>query len=155
MSKNNPCHRSIGSFRPKVACKWFVWNRLPILIPNTLIKSMNLILKAALPASLILCVSAAAHAQRMGYSIGLPSTSSGGPAQPSHAHAPALPSLPGPLPSFSTNSVQVQLEKLNLRSMHMVPPRLNLFANPGRSGILQQVPFALDKILEKPGMCVE
>jgi hypothetical protein len=103
--------------------------------------------------SLILCVSAAAHAQRVSYSFGMPSTSSAGPAQPSQAHAPALPPLPGPFPSFSTNPVQTQLEKLNLQSMHMVPPRVNLFANPGRSGILPQVPFALDRILDKPGMC--
>jgi hypothetical protein len=116
---------------------------------------MNLIFRAAFAGSLILCVSVAACAQRMGYSIGMPSTSSGGPAQPSHAQVPALPPLPGPLPSFSTNPVQVQLEKLNLWSMHLVPPRLNLFAKPGRSGILPQVPFALDKILDKPGMCVE
>jgi hypothetical protein len=116
---------------------------------------MNLIFKAAFAGSLILCVSAAARAQRMGYSIGMPSTSSAGPAQPSRAQAPALPPLPGPLPSFSTKSVPVQLQELNLRSMHMVPPRLNLFAKPGRSGILPQVTFALDKILDKPGMCVE
>jgi hypothetical protein len=115
---------------------------------------MNLVLKAAFAGSLILCVSGAARAQRISYSIGMPSTSSPRPAQPPQAHAPALPALPEPLPSFSTNPVQTQLEKLNLQSMHLVPPRLKLFANPGR-GILPQVPFALDKILDRPGMCVE
>jgi hypothetical protein len=55
----------------------------------------------------------------------------------------------------SHNSAQTRLEKLNLQSMHMVPPRVKLFANPGHSGILPQVPFALDKILDKPGSCVE
>jgi len=116
---------------------------------------MNLTLKGAFAGSLILCFSAAARAQRIDYSIGMPSTSSARPADPPQAHAPALPPLPGPLPSFSTNSVQTQLEKLNLQSMHMVPPRVNLFAKPGRIGILPQVPFALDKILDRPGMCVE
>jgi hypothetical protein len=116
---------------------------------------MKLILKAAFVGSLILCVSVAGRAQRINYSIGMPSTSSARPAQPPQSQAPALPPLPGPLPSFSTNPVQTQLEKLNLQSTHMVPPRVNLFANTGRSGILPQVPFALDKILDRPGMCVE
>jgi hypothetical protein len=114
---------------------------------------MKLIFKAAFLGSLVFCVSVAGRAQRIGNSIGMPSTNSARPAQPPQSHAPALPALPGPLPSFSTNSVQTQLEKLNLQSMHMVPPRVNLFANPGRIGILPQVPFALDKILDKPGMC--
>jgi hypothetical protein len=114
---------------------------------------MKLIFTAAFVGILILHVSVASRAQRIGYSIAMPSTSSARPAQPPQAQAPALPPLPGPLPSFSTNAVQTQLEKSNLQSMHMVPPRVNLFANPGRSGILPQVPFALDKILDKPGMC--
>jgi hypothetical protein len=48
--------------------------------------------------------------------------------------------------------------------MHMAPPRLNLFANPGRRGILPQLPFALDPVagrnpiaafVDGPGICVE
>jgi hypothetical protein len=116
---------------------------------------MNRIFKAALSGSLILWVGAAAHAQRMGYSIGMGPKTSAPAAQPSQAQAPALPPLPGPLPSFSTIPVRVQLKSLNLQSTQMVPPRVNLFASPDRSRILPQVPFALDAILNKPGMCVE
>src|SRR5262249_3939718 len=116
---------------------------------------MNRIFKAALSGSLILWVGAAAHAQRIGYSIGMGPKTSAPAAQPSQPQAPALPPLPGPLPSFSTSSLQVQLKNLNLQSTHMVPPRVNLFANPVRRPILPQVPFALDAILDKPGMCVE
>jgi len=91
----------------------------------------------------------------MGYSIGMGPKTSAPAAQPSQAQGPALPPLPGPLPSFSTSPVRVQLKNLNLQSTHVVPPRVNLFATPGRSMILPQVPFALDAILDKPGMCVE
>jgi hypothetical protein len=125
---------------------------------------MKPIFNAAIFGSLILCISAASQAQRINYSISMPSTSSAGSAaQPSQARGPALPPLPGPLPSFSTNTVQVQLEDLNLRSTHMAPPRLNLFA-PGRRGILPQLPFALDPVagrnpiaafVDGPGICVE
>ena len=126
---------------------------------------MKAISKAAIFGSLILCISAAAHAQRINYSISMPPTSSAGSAaQPSQARGPALPPLPGPLPSFSTNPVHVQLEDLNLRSMHMAPTRLNLFANPGRRGILPQLPFSLAPVagrnpiaafVDGPGICVE
>jgi hypothetical protein len=100
----------------------------------------------------------------MGFSIGMSPSASASTGQGVQPRGPALPALPPPLPSISTNTTG-QLKPLNLSSMHLSPPMLNLSPNEagrGRTRILQQVPFAMDSILgrnpvsailEKPGMC--
>ncbi|HEY2380753.1 MAG TPA: hypothetical protein VGK48_06165 [Terriglobia bacterium] len=127
---------------------------------------MRLISSLLLACSLVLWAPAAAHGQRTGFSIGMPSSApSSGASGSAQAHAPAMPPLPGPLPSVSTNSAG-QMKSLNLSSTHLTPPAVNLFAPAvaGRPGILPQVPYAMDPIagrstisiaLDKPGMCAQ
>src|SRR5215831_9359909 len=122
--------------------------------------------KVVLSGSLILCLSVVAHAQRIGFSVGMPSAAKAPSAQPVQAHQPTLPPLPGPLPSVTANTAE-RLKPLDLASMHLVPPQIDL--NPTVAGsppprILPQVPFAMDPtlgggsistMLDKPAMCVQ
>src|SRR5215831_1753123 len=113
---------------------------------------------------LILCGSPAAQAQRVNFSIGLPSASSPSPAQASPSPAPVPMPPPSPLPSFSTDSISLRLQRLNLVSLGVAPPvHMFLYGN-GLRPILPQLPFALDpiaqrsqvsRILEEPRMCVD
>src|SRR5215471_18500561 len=106
---------------------------------------MSAVRRILLIGTLAVLVAAPADAQRMGFSIGIPSsspTASGASAPP---HQPTLPPLPRPLPSPSAIAAG-RLQPLDLTSTHMVPPRLDLSPSGAVSGraILPQLPFALD-----------
>src|SRR5689334_1850381 len=116
--------------------------------------------------SLIVCSPLALHAQRIGFSVGMPPAGAPPSAPPAQAHQPNLPPLPGPLPS-PTTSTPGHLKPLDLVSMHLVPPHVDwnlILTGSPPPGILPQVPLPMDPILsggpistmlDKPAMCVQ
>jgi hypothetical protein len=125
---------------------------------------MNSISKFLLFGSLVLCAPLAAHAQRTGFSVGMTPPGTVAPAPPPQSHPPALPELPGKLPSGSPNPVH--LKPLDLSSTHLAPPQIELnppVSGPGHGSLLPQVPYPLDPILRRdpiselvrPGICID
>jgi len=113
---------------------------------------------------LVLCAPLAVYAQRTGFSIGMTPPGTVAPAPPAQTHLPALPELPGKLPS-STNPA-MHLKPLDLSSTHLVPPQIELnppFTGPGHGSLFPQVPYPLDPLLgrdpisalNRPGMCTD
>src|SRR5579871_4393889 len=110
----------------------------------------------------ILLLPEVGHAQRFGYSIGMPAAGAGRPAAGASASSsslgvqtPTLPLLPSPFPAApAVATPSLSLQPLNLESMHLVPPPILVLpsALPGK---LPQVPFALDPILRAPQICVD
>jgi hypothetical protein len=124
---------------------------------------MRGVFRLLLFGSLAFGIPGGLYAQRTGFSIGM--TPPGTLAPPAQPHLPALPELPGKLPSGSTNPA-LHLKPLDLSSTHLAPPQIELnppVTGPGHGSLLPQVPYPLDPILgrdpisalDKPGMCID
>jgi hypothetical protein len=103
------------------------------------------------------------QAQQFGFSVGSPSVGSAAhaaPAMPAPSSStaspgPALPALPSHLPVGSSPAVpSTSLQPLNLESTHMAPILHSPAVEASRLA-LPAVPFALDRVLRAPQMCVD
>jgi len=100
---------------------------------------------------LMLISPVAGHAQRLGFSVGMPAS------QPSGVRTPQMPPLPRLLPAPSPGALalpQLTLKPSNLVSYHLSPPQIDFAPDPRRMS-LPAVPLALDPTLasRSPQIC--